>query len=235
MLSCPVCQTMNDHLAITCKSCKSFLQQRIENLDLFSTIWDVIERPGKAFRTIALANHKNYVFLLSAVAGIAFVFTLEWLIKAGEYTDSLIALVGAGFVIGPIFGIIALLFLSLFGVSLGRVLGLKMTVRNTLAVLSYAMLPHVIRLIFILPIELMTFGLYFFTKNPSAYQIRPTSYVLLIGLDGLLSMWGCILIFLGIRSLTEASMPKAFVILLLMVIIVGGITAGSLHLITPST
>jgi len=82
MITCPVCGTRNHHLTIVCGSCGGFIQGRVENLDLFSTIWKLIERPRAAFLSISLSRYKNYSTIVPSVAGIGLVFAFFWFIPA---------------------------------------------------------------------------------------------------------------------------------------------------------
>ena len=62
MITCSICGVQNDELAVLCSSCKSYLQSKVDSLNLFATIWQLIENPRAAFKKIVLARHKNYVF-----------------------------------------------------------------------------------------------------------------------------------------------------------------------------
>ena len=90
MITCRVCNTENDEYAIVCRNCKSYVQNRIQNLDFFETVWKVIESPRKAFHDITLAEHKNYSLLLFALFGVALSFTGFWYFKLGSRFESLL-------------------------------------------------------------------------------------------------------------------------------------------------
>jgi hypothetical protein len=231
MITCSICNTVNHHLAIVCSSCGGFLQNRIDNLDLFATSWKVIESPTKAFRTIAIAAHKNYVILLSCVAGIALTFFIFWLIKAGEYADSLLNVLVAGFVVGPLFGIVTVLLFSGIFLLFFKNSRCRIKFRNVFAVTAYALGPIVLSVIIFLPIEILTFGIYFFTSNPSPYFLKPVSYVVLIGFDGLCALWSIFLLFTGMKALLDLSWLKVIRMVLLSLLIIGGLFASLLQLL----
>jgi hypothetical protein len=212
MISCPVCKSPNHHLAIVCVSCHGFLQGRTENLDLFSTAWEVIDRPKRALRTIAVARHKNYALFLSGTAGIAMAFAIFWLVKAGEYAGSLLTLLAAGFAVGPPLGVILILAVSMLAWGMAKLLSVRLTLRNTFAVFAYSLVPVVLSLICVLPIEILTFGLFFFTRNPSPAVLKPTSYDVLLALDGLFLVWTLVLQHLGLRVLLEAGWVKTLLV-----------------------
>lgn len=233
MIVCAVCHTENSHLAITCKRCGGFLQARIENLDLFSVAWKVLERPRKAFHIVAVAQHKNYSLLLSGIAGVGIVFFLFWSIEAGEYSESLINLMAAGFASGPLIG---LLIVWSYAVCM-RLISVFSNVRISLwqlyAVTSYALVPVVASVVFVLPIELMTFGLYFFTKNPSPYLLKPLSYVIMLILDGGFALWAFILLLVGTKTLFNGGWWMTIVRVLIAVAIVVGSVVVVLVQVVP--
>jgi hypothetical protein len=233
MIPCPVCHAENSHLATVCTKCGSFLQQRIENIDLFSCAWSILEKPARAFRTISLARHKNYMVLLSAAAGIGFVFGFFWLAKMGEYAQNLVNILAAGLALGPPAGILILLFVSLTIIVSARCMRLRVRLRDAYAVAAYASLPVILTVILFLPIEIMSFGSYFFARSPSPYSIRPFSYVTLLGLDGTFALWSLFLLFIGIRVLFNAGWMKSGAAVLAALIVTGLLVAVALRAVGP--
>lgn len=215
MIACSICHLENHHLAIVCTSCGSFLQTKIDNLDLFTTIGTIIENPRKAFHKIAIARHKNYIFFLSAISGIGFVFFIFWLINIGEYFDKLLNILTSGFFTGPFVGIVTVVFFSAILVIIARIVRIRVKLRNTMAVTAYALVPIVLSVILILPIEILTFGTFFFTKSPSPLLLKPTSYIVLLGLDGIFLVWFLILLFMGMKVLFDLSWQTVSIILII--------------------
>ena len=230
MIVCQVCHTENNHLAITCKTCRGFLQARIENLDLFRVAWNVIERPRRAFHLVAVAQHKNYSLLLASIAGMAFVFFFFWVIKAGEYSESLINILAAGAVTGPPIGLVVVLLYATCSKVVSRFSGVGVSLWQLYAVASYSLVPVVISAILVLPIELMTFGIFFFTKNPSPYLLKPVSYGVMLALDGAFGMWSLCLLTIGMRTLFDERWPTTFLrVLVSLGIVVGAVVAVVWH------
>jgi hypothetical protein len=233
MIACSVCHAHNGNLATTCTACGSFLQQRIENLDLFSSAWGVLERPARAFKTIALARHKNYIVVLSAVSGVAFVFGFFWMAKMGEYAQNLINILAAGLALAAPVGIATVLFVSVVIVLASRALRLRVRLRDAYAVVAYASVPLIITALIFLPIEMLSFGSYFFARTPSPYSIRPFSYVTLLGLDGAFAAWSLILLLVGVRVLLDTGWLKSGAAVLAALLLAGLIVAGALQLTLP--
>ncbi len=233
-LECSLCHALNDHLAVVCASCGSFLQARVENLDLFLTAWRVLERPAQAFRTVAIARHKNYVVVLSAFAGYAFTFFAFWLVKAGDHTDSLVNFLAAGLAVGPAVGIIVMTMIAAFLALVLRIAGARSRFRNVFAVSAYALVPIVISAALVLPIEIMTFGLYFFTTNPSPAILKPVSYYTLLGLDGLFALWSLLVFVTAVRVLGDVSWRKAWGAGAVALVLFCGLVYGLARLLLPS-
>ncbi len=222
MITCPVCHTSNHHLAAVCTSCGGFLQTRQENLDLFATVWKLVESPIKAYRAITIARHKNNLVLLSCLAGCALTFFLFWMYNLGDHSESLLNLLLAGLSVGPFFGMVVVGLAGFFVYFLSKLASPNVSYRNSLAVVAYSCVPIIISFVLIFPLELMTFGLYLFTKNPSPYQLRPTSYLISSGLDGMFGVWSIVLACIGVRVMLDVPWLKAILIVLGAVALLGG-------------
>ena len=103
MLRCPTCAFENDDFATTCVQCKSFLQNRVPNLNLFETAWGILESPRPTFRKVTLAEHKNYSLFLYSGFGVAVAFAMFWYARLGMQFSSLLDLIPAAIGIGVYF------------------------------------------------------------------------------------------------------------------------------------
>jgi hypothetical protein len=214
MVKCTVCLAENDDFAVTCTSCKAFLQNRVPNLDLFDIGWKVLESPRKAFRTITIAEHKNYALFLFSLFGISLSFTGFWLFRLGTRFISFIDLIPAAVGSGLILGLVSSVVLSGIYYAFARILGGTAGFRTSLGVLGYSLTPIVLALFLVLPIELLTFGMYLFTSNPHPYTIKPVSYVVLIGFDALVSVWSIWLAVVGTRVSHRVNLFKSVIAVL---------------------
>jgi hypothetical protein len=131
MIRCSVCGHANDDLAVICVTCKGFLQAKVDALDLFGTIWGLIESPKLTLRRIVLSQHKNYVLLLSSLLGIWIVYMFLWYKNLGGTFSNLLTLIGTGLIIGPPIGLLSTLGFSVVAQKLGGALGGKARLRNT--------------------------------------------------------------------------------------------------------
>jgi hypothetical protein len=225
MIKCPNCKFANGDLAITCGNCGAFVQNRVQNLDLFSTIWQLIESPQRGMRRVVLSVHKNYVIFLSSLYGIGLAFFLMWLLRLGGRFDNLQKLLFAGIIAGIPLGIIHFLFIGIIGIIVGRIAAARFRLSDLLGVAAYASVPVILGAVFILPVEIMTFGQYLFTYNPSPFVIKPVPYVVLVSLDTATILWSGFLFVSGIRILggmgaLKATLIAAVVLILSLAILV---------------
>jgi len=234
MIRCTVCLAENDEYATTCIQCKAFLQDRVPNLNLFETGWQVIESPRRAFRKITLAEHKNYVLFLFSLLGVSLAFTACWYFQLGTRFASLLDLIPWAVGFGVVLGLASAVVITGMYHAIARLLGGSAGFRGSLGLLAYSFTPVAFSLFLVLPIELLTFGMYLFTLNPHPYTIKPLSYVLLIGFDALIAIWTVILAIVATKVGHQLSMTKSLItvgVTLGVVVGVFGFTAVALKLV----
>lgn len=212
MITCSVCQTENDQYSTICSKCGGFLQNRIPNLDLFDIVWKIIESPRTAFRLIMLAEHKNYAVFLYALTGIAITFAGFWHFKLGDRFENILLIIFLGILIGIPTGLVLSPIASSIHWGVTTILGNKTSFRKSLGITSYSLIPIILSLVLVLPIELLTFGMYFFTFNPPPITIKPILYMALIGFDGAVVVWAWILLIIGTKVGNQTSLWKSILI-----------------------
>ena len=212
MITCSVCQTENDEFSIVCKKCGGFLQNRVPNLDLFEVLWKMIESPRNAFRKIILADHKNYALFLYSLTGIAITFAGFSYFKLGDRIENILLIIFLGILIGIPFGLVLCPIVTSLHWCLTKLLGTRASFRNSLGITSYSLTPVIISMVVVLPVELLTFGMYFFTFNPPPITIKPISYLLLIGLDVVLTIWAWFLMVIGTNVGNQISVWKSILV-----------------------
>lgn len=222
MIKCPVCGFENDDLAVVCPSCKSYVQGKVDTLNLFETIWGLMESPGRTFKKIALARTKNYVIALAALAGIAAVYAAFWSMEIGRSIDGLPAILGIGAAVGVPAGILGLLLLSLLLRLGARLSGGAGTLRNVFAVSAYAATPVVLSLVIVFPVEIALFGVYLFDRNPSPMVLKPVPYVVLGAIDALAFFWSAALLAVGLTVAAGLGRGRAALLAAAAAVIVGG-------------
>ncbi len=226
MITCSVCGLENDDLRTLCVSCKSFIQGRVDALNLFETIWGIIESPTATFRRIVLAKHKNYSVVLSSLAGVALVFYGAWYKHIADRIESLLPIVGAALIAGPIAGIFFVLALAYVVRFLSRRIGGTPEFKSLFAAIAYSTVPLGFAVVFLIPIEIAVFGSDFFGTNPPPMAIRPLEYSVLLALKALSGIW---MMFLLVRATMAANaFPKSklFPVGLMLTSLIAGIVAA---------
>jgi hypothetical protein len=224
MIVCPVCRHSNDEFSITCSSCSSYIQDRVPNLDFFSVIWLLVESPTIAFKKIIIAEHKNFVLLLSLFLGIAVVFGMMWGKRSGNMFDNLFPLLLYGIAIGLLAGI------PLFYLFSGIMHGLAKVLRGSApyivsyGIVGWSLVPVMLSVVFVLPLELSTLGLVFFSSNPSAIEVKPVVTMVLVGLDGAFVLWSMILAATGMSAAHRFKIWKGITVTVISTAVVGYIS-----------
>lgn len=221
MITCGVCGTQNDDFAVLCASCKAYLQSKVEGLDLFATIWGLIESPTSTFRRIVLSKRKNFVVLLAAVAGIALVFGVIWFFRMGTRFTGLTSILAFGVIGGPIAGIVTMLSVSTLVQFAAKIAGGKGRFRDTLATTTYASFPVGFSVIFIFPLLIANFGMYLFDQNPSPMVIKPVVYSVLLLFDMAAVLWALGLTMVGLAVAHRLPRMRAILVGLILPILVG--------------
>jgi hypothetical protein len=214
---CRTCSTENAYQDLNCSKCGGYLRARVVNIDLWQTIWDLIESPSKAFANIIHSEHKNFIILIISFAG--FKIFLNSTILGNVFPK----LIHAGgllrFLLYPAVILILLILFSLLYSSITNSLGIKAKFKNALAMFIYALMPHIFALILFTCIELALFGIYLFYFNPDPFFIKPVPAYILAGLEFLFIIWSSILAFIASYTYTRGklySVITALVYTLLM-------------------
>ncbi|MHB1049738.1 MAG: Yip1 family protein [Bacteroidota bacterium] len=230
MIVCPVCKTHNDEFAIRCISCGSYVQDRVPTLDLFSVLWLMIESPSQAFRKIILSEHKNYVLVIGLFLGIAASFILMWAKQSGNSFDNLFPAMAFGTMIGVLLALPLTLLLTLCMHYIAVLIGGKGKLKETYGVVGWSFMPMIFLVVFVLPLQLAALGLYAFSSNPSAYQMKPVVTAVLLGLEGLLILWSIVLLGIGMSMVHRFAIVKSVI----MVTAVTGAVGYGIFLIYSS-
>lgn len=219
-MKCPNCSAENDEFETICSKCGSYIQNRIVNINFYETIWLLIENPQKGFRKIALAEHKNYIYAIFALVGIRVTFGLKAILKIGQRYENLHNAIVSSLLDGIAYGVILLPIAAIFIHIFNKLIGGKGSLRNTMSVFAYSMLPILIMLFIVLPIEIGVWGIYFFTSNPPPVVVNPTVYWILWSMNNLLMLWTIVLLYTGFKVIHKFNIMRALISLLYTVGIV---------------
>jgi hypothetical protein len=210
-VKCKKCNHINPPYKNICTECKSYLRERVVNIDLWNTILLIIEEPVKAFRQIIFSEHKNFIVFLT------FFISLKNLIIARFISVPELGVNGAS--VSLIFSLILMILITTVLTSsfsfIQNILysrkNITLRFQDFYAVNVYSFIPYLFGLIFIFPVELIVLGGDIFSNNPYSFQIKPLISYILIGVELITIIWSFFLIF---KSILVVSEKKNFSILL---------------------
>lgn len=194
-VTCSNCNSVNPFYRTTCLNCKSYLRDRVYNLDLWKTLSLLLENPSEAFKLIIFSEQKNFIFFILIFAAVKYLIIARFVatITLGEIQTStglfLSYMIVLVFITGYIF-----LYASLFTV-IGKNFSVQTRFKDNLAILCYTQSAHVIALLTLFPIELIVFGDYIFSLNPSPFELKKNIAYLLLGIELLFILWSISLSF----------------------------------------
>jgi hypothetical protein len=193
---CKNCSTQNPHYQHICINCKNYLRERVVNIDLWKTTWMLIESPVKAFSQVICSEHKNFIFLIIVLAALKLLIDAVFTgIAHGAYYPLY------SFFVKYLIMLIALTgYLYLFSWLLHAIdkkAGYSSRVKDHFAIFTYSFIPHVAGLVSVFIIELVIFGGYLFSYQPSPFDIKEFLAYTLLVFEFLIIAWGILLTFMA--------------------------------------
>lgn len=217
-ISCPNCGEYNFDYEIKCKNCKSFIRERIVNLDLGETLIRLIDSPTEAFHRIKFSEHKNYLIVLLIFLSIRFLIISRFIsVPFTENSTNLSVLIL--WVISFIITISLLTIVSFVLQKIFLVNKVNARFKDILSVVVYSFVPNVFALIILFPIELVFYGEFIFSNNPYPYQIKESIFYFLLTLEALTIIWSVFLMTIGLKEFLRARI-FSFVITIIVWILI---------------
>jgi hypothetical protein len=149
-------------------------------------------------------------------------FTGFWYFKVGENFEYLLYLIFAGIFGGVFLGICLAPIIAGVHFAFSKVFGKNSSFRNSFGITSYSFVPILFSLAIVLPIELLTFGLYLFSANPHPFTIKPLEYSVLVGVDAFMGVWSIALAAVGTKISQQSNWVQAILVVSLTVVAIGG-------------
>lgn len=186
---CPNCNSENNFHSFNCSSCGSLLRERVVNIDLWSTIWKIIETPSKAFGKIIHAENKNYTFILALLFSLKLTFN-SFFIKSlfginVDYQNNL----GLNLLIGLSSFLFLFIIIALVQKLILKSFGINTRFKDNFAAFVYSSIPILLALFVFFPVEYALFGKYWLFFNPSPYLIKTTAAYVFTGMEFLIYVW----------------------------------------------
>jgi hypothetical protein len=192
-ITCSNCSSENPPYAYTCKNCNSYLRERVFNIDLWKVIGLLIESPAKGMQMIVFSEHKNFISFLLIFVAIKFLVNIRFisLISIGSFNHSTSLYVSYLIVLGVL--IVYLILFSICFTSINKLSKITTRFLDNFALLTYSLLPNVFGIIILFILELVVFGGYLFSINPSPFVIKGVIAYIFAGAEILIIFWSIVL------------------------------------------
>lgn len=218
VITCRNCSGENPYFSLICGHCSAFLRERVVNIDLWKTIGQLVESPAKAFRDIIHAEHKNFIFFLSFLIGIKFfidaLILSEPIFRGPNIFSNVVAVFFTSILAVPL----AAALFSLLFTYLTKKFKVKTRYKDNFSFLIYSQLPHVFALVFLFPVELVLFGGFLFSTNPSPFLLKPTPAYTMAIMEGIMFLWALVLGYWAVYAATRARLYSLLITLLYNII-----------------
>lgn len=203
VIVCKVCQSENPIYQVTCENCKTYLRDRIYNLDLWQTIGTLIESPIKGFTRIIQAEHKNFIIFILLLSSLKFYINtiFFFLINPNNFIQSFNVI--RNYTIILIATLMIIILFTYLIKSAAKLQNMITRAKDISSILIYALLPNIFGLVAIFPLELIFFGEYLFSNNPSPFLIKKTAAYVYLTLEILAVLWTGFLAVMALFSLTR--------------------------------
>ncbi len=228
-ITCKKCSTVNPLYTSICINCKSYLRERVVNIDLWKMIGLLIEYPQNAFRQIIYAEKKNFIIFILLFIGlknliIARFLSVPWLGKDGVTTSFILS-----YLLMLTFTVLIFSGFTLLQKIYYDKLKIQLRFKDIFAVNIYVFVPFVLSLFSIFLVELVVLGGDIFSNNPTPFQIKPTAAYILLGFEVLVFLWSIYLLCFSIISVSgKIFIPILFTILFLFVLVSGYIISSQI-------
>jgi hypothetical protein len=213
-ITCKKCSTVNPLYTSVCLECKSYLRERVVNIDLWKTIGQLIDDTTNAFRQIIFAENKNFIIFISLFLAIKNLIisrflSVPFLGKEGVSKSFLVS-----YFMILLFTIMVVSIFTFAQKILYNNFKTHLRFKDIYALNVYAFIPFILSLIFIFPVEVVVLGGDLFSNNPNPFQIKPTISYLLAGFEIVTFLWS---IYLLSKEILFISGRIFFTILLTMI------------------
>ncbi len=219
---CPNCNSENDFHSLNCSSCGSLLRERVVNIDLWSTIWEIIETPSKAFKKITFAENKNYTFILVLFFSLKLTFNSFYLKSLLGMNIDYQNYLGWNLLMGVVTFLIFLMSVAFIQKKVLIANKINTRFKNNFSAITYSSVPLLLSLFIFFPVEYALFGKYWLFFNPLPYLIKETAAYVFTGLEALAIIWMFILFvllgFVTSRNIVYSIISASALVLLISII-----------------
>ena len=203
-ITCSNCSNENPSYVHICENCNSFIRERVYNIDLWNLIGLLIESPGKAFKHIVYSEHKNFIGFVLLLITVKFLVDARFvsLVSLESFNPTTGLYLSYSIVLVSLTGFLILYSYCITFVN--ELLNIKTRFRDNFSVLVYSLIPNVFGITFLFVIELVVFGEYLFSINPSPFVVKEFVAYLLAGAELSLIIWSVFLSYIAFRVQTNS-------------------------------
>lgn len=223
---CKNCGTENPYYQLNCTKCKAYLRDRIMNIDFWTTLWNLIESPKKAFSNIIHSEHKNFVIVMTFLLSIKFFINSLIFTNAFKINTHTVNYLLFNFGASLLYTIIITHFFALLTTFLNNLFKIKNRFKDNLSIYVYSLWPLILGGIFLFVVEYALFGHYFITFDPSPFLLKENVAYITAGLEGVIILWS---LFLSIKA-TYTQTNNIFYSIIIGVIYIAVLFYGMIYL-----
>ena len=200
---CKNCGHENALFRLNCTECNNYLRARVWNIDLWHDIRLLIESPTKGFQDIIWSEHKNFVVFIIIISTIKLMVDSFFL---NMITENIVFLQHSFFMdyllVLTEFVIFLILFTFVFWY-INKLISIETIIRDVFAIITYSFIPSIFALVSLFLVEIILFGSFLFSVNPSPLIIKPMLAYTLLVLEILVILWSAFLLALGFYTQTK--------------------------------
>lgn len=193
-IKCSFCGINNFILNYRCTECGTIIREKINNINLGDALKNLLFNIEFGIKQILYAEHKNYLFVLLVFFCLKATIVTLYEVSFIDFESSL--KVDTALMIIFLFWFVFVLVLALIFKSLLKFFfQTKIKYKDSLTVLVYPFIYFSLSLILVFPLELMLFGKYLFSNNPSIFEINLGKAIAITTLEVLLILYSFYLLF----------------------------------------
>lgn len=200
---CKKCNHINPAYKNICSECKSYLRERVVNIDLWNTIQQIIETPAQAFKQIIFAEHKNFIIFITFFIAVKNLVIIRFLSVPDLGLNGVTSPFVLSLTLTAVLTFLLLGTLTFFQIKFFDRRNVNLRFKDIYAVNVYSFIPYIFGLVFIFPVELIVLGGDIFSNNPYSFEIKPLITYILIAFELITILWSFFLIFKSLLTITS--------------------------------
>ncbi|MCK9279678.1 MAG: hypothetical protein M0P71_03570 [Melioribacteraceae bacterium] len=213
-IDCPSCGHSNSFYNLNCSNCKTFLRNRVANIDLWETNLLILHSPSEAISNLVFAEKKNYTIILLIFAGLAS-FTNSLPLRNIVFNSTIeIEFYFASLTVSTFLFSLFIIVASFIIWIVLKSIRYSARFYDVIVINTYSFIPIIISFLLTTPVKLALFREFFLTFNPSPFMVKTLTSYILYGIDLIFIIWSIVILFFGystiLKNKTVASLVVAF-------------------------